>query len=1027
MPGSHDEHTFETAVVHDITTGAGWSERPAASVDPDLLLIPEDLEAFLSATQPSSVEQLQQRLGDSWLRKTCETIAAGLKKSGDTLTLLRKGKVVSGVTLKLAYYKPTHGKNPDTIARYEANRLTVVRQVRYSTAHGNTLDVGLFVNGIPVADAELKNGTSQVTDDAVQQYMNDRDPRDVWFRARSIVHFAVDPNTVMMSTAVGKSARFLPFNRGSESSGVAGAGNYSPSDGSHSTSYLWTEIWQRDAWLDLIQSFIHVEDADPDDPLSERTIIFPRYHQWDCVVKYVERARLRGPGHNELAMHSTGSGKTMTQAWLAHRLANLFGDDGAKVFDKVIVLTDRIVLNRNMQRQIEQFESENARGMVVSIKGGGQQLRAALASQNAKIIVTTIQTFPHIVRDVETAGTRFAVIIDEAHSSQSGESSQAMKQALTAVDADDDQAVLAAASEVAGEYEAAEAESDAAADMAELVAAARGQQSSISMFAFTATPKAKTLNQFGELDTAGNRHPTHVYSMRQAIDEGFIMDMLANYTTYKTYYRIATAEGSGVASDEVERSKALAAVRRYAMLHPYNIGQKVQVIVEHFREHVQRRIGGQAKAMIVTASRLHAVRYKKALDVYIASQGYSDLRTLVAFSGEVIDPDDPGDPFTEPSMNGFPETQTEGKFSSDDYQVMVVAEKYQTGFSQPLIHTIYVDKKLSGLTAVQTLSRGNRIHRLKHETFVLDFINDTATVVQAYAQYLGHATAPDAEPQKMYETWEELDDFLVIAQSDIDAFSAAWFDPEFNPSRTDAAQRAKSAAASAAINGALNAAKARFDGLEDDRQDQFRALLTSWVGQYAFLSQMVPWSDAEWEQRYQFARLLCRRIAERRGESMDISDDLRLSHYKMEQTYAGNLSGVAQTASDEGAELPPAFGPTGGSPLTSDEQVSLLDVLDQINERYGLGLDEQHRIFIEQVAVGMANDGDVQRSAANNSADRFVDEYFVSRVESAVLKAVDDNYEVADLIVNKPELRAMLEGALGKIVWRLAREKHASA
>lgn len=1021
MPGPHDEHTFETAVVYELTNQSGWTERHATDVDPDLLLISDDLSAFLEETQPHAVDQLRQRLGDGWLDKTCRIIAKGLKKPGDVLNVLRKGKVVSGVQVDLAYYKPTHSKNPETVARYDANRLTVVRQVRYSTDHSNTLDIALFVNGLPVADAELKNGTSQTTADAVKQYQDDRNPSDLWFKARSVVHFAVDPNTVMMATAVGKKARYLPFNRGSAAEGLAGAGNYQPADGSHPTSYLWRDVWQRDAWMDLIQSFIHVAEADPEDPTSTASLIFPRYHQWDCVLRFVARARAGGPGGNELAMHSTGSGKTMTQAWLAFRLANLFDDSGEKVFDKVIVLTDRRVLDRNMQRQIEQFESDSARGMVVSITGTSQQLKEALESKTAKVIVTTIQKFPYIVRDTSTEGKRFAVIIDEAHSSQSGESSQAMKQALSDIAAGEDEQLLSAAADVAGTYEAIEAETDPAAEMAELVAAARSRRDLISMFAFTATPKAKTLAQFGRLDDEGVRRPTHTYSMRQAIDEKFIMDMLANYTTYKAFWRIAAADGSAVSSEEVEKSKALAAVRRFAMLHPHNISQKVQIIVEHFREHVQHRINGQAKAMIVTASRLHAVRYKQALDRYIAAQGYTDLKTLVAFSGEVIDPDDPGEEYTEHGMNGFPETQTEGKFDSDDYQVMVVAEKYQTGFSQPLIHTIYVDKKLTGLTAVQTLSRGNRIHPHKHDTFVLDFINDVETIEEAYSQYLGEASAPDVDPQTMYETWETVDEFAVIQRADVEAFAAAWFDPAFDPSRRGGEQGAKAVELSAAINAALGGAASRFDGLDDPQQEEFRGVLGSWVRQYAFLSQMVTWSDRLWEERYQYARLLSNRIARKHGDSLDLSDELLMTHYKLDKVFEGAVS------PEIGAELPAAFPGGGTSRLTEAEQVSLLDVLEQINERYGLDLDDRHLLYMEQAGLSLAEEDDIQRSAGNNSAERFIKEVLTDRIVKAFMVTADENFEIAEQIASRPEVRQMLEGPLGEFIWRIAREKYEQA
>jgi type I restriction enzyme R subunit len=1017
MPGPHDENTFETGVVHEMTTHSGWTQQLGTSVDPDLLIIAEDLKAFLTETQPKAVEQLQQRLGDGWLARTAAVIASGLKRPGDVITLLRKGKVVSGVELDLAYYKPTHSKNPESVARYAANRLSVVRQLKYSTRNANTLDLALFINGLPVADAELKNGTGQTTSDAVSQYQTDRDPADAWFQTRSVVHFALDPNTVMMATAVGKRARFLPFNRGSAPEGLAGAGNYLPADGSHPTAYLWRDVWQRDAWLDLIQSFIHVQEADP---TSAPSLVFPRYHQWDCVVTYVERARQNGPGHNELAMHSTGSGKTMTQAWLAHRLANLFGDNGAKVFDKVIVLTDRRVLDRSMQRQIEQFESSAARGSVVSITGNSKTLKQALESKTAKVVVSTIQKFPYIVRDIATEGQRFAVIIDEAHSSQSGESSQAMKQALSAVTGSGacDDTALEVAAGIAGEYEEIEAQEDPAAEMADLLAAARSRRDTISMFAFTATPKAKTLAQFGVLGDDGIRRPTHTYSMRQAIDEKFIMDMLANYTTYKSFYRLAANDGSALTSEEIDKSQALAAVRRFAMLHDHNISQKVQVIIEHFREHVRHRINGQAKAMIVTASRLHAVRYKQALDRYVVSKGYQGLKTLVAFSGDIIDPDGLGEPMTEPGMNGFGESQTEAKFATPEYQIMVVAEKYQTGFSQSLIHTIYVDKKLSGLTAVQTLSRGNRINPNKHETFVLDFINDADTIEAAYAQYLGEASAPDVEPQTMYETWEAVIEYAVIADSDIDLFSAAWFDPDFDPSRRGAEQGAKAAALSAAITAALAPAVASFNDLEAGRQDDFRGVLRSWVNQYAFLSQMVTWSDRVWEQRYQYTRLLSTRIARKYGDSIDLSDELQMTHYKLDKTFEGAID------PDTGAPLPPAFPGGGGSRMTDDEQVSLLEVLEQINERYGLELDERHLLYIEQAGLSLVAEKDIQQSAGNNSSERFIKEMLTDRIVKAFMLSADENFEFAQQVADRPEVKAMIEGPFGEFVWRLARESY---
>lgn len=1014
MPSATSEHTFENAVLHEMTTMSGWTELTPAEYDRDLRLVTSEVGAFLEATQPKAVEALKQRLGDDWLAKTCKILTNGLKGIGGTLELLRRGKVVQGVKIDLAYFKPTHGKNPETLALYAANRLAVIRQVPYSPEHSNTLDLVLVVNGIPVADAELKNGGTQTTDHAVSQYRTDRDQGDEFLARRSVVHFAFDPHTVMMTTTLKDSdTRFLPFNRGSEPAGRGGAGNYQPDDGSLPTAYLWRDVWQRDNWLDLIQSFIHKEDEDvvgADGKVTTKTkLIFPRYHQWDCIRTFVARARTHGVGHNELAGASTGSGKTNVIGWLAHRLANLFDDDDKKVFDKVICLTDRVVLNKQLRDKVEQFESTSAKGMVVGIRGGSSQLKQALESPAVKIIVTTIQTFPFLLDKLDIsqrAGSNFAVIIDEAHSSQSGESASAVQKSLTSEEA---------LADAAAEAEGAEDE-DVAAEIAK-AAAARGQQDNISLFAFTATPKAKTLEVFGEQDPATQMmRPTHLYSMRQAVEEGFIMDMLLGYTTYKTYYKIATKTDE-LGSEEVEKSKALAAVRRYASLHPHMIAQKVEILVEHFREHVQHEIGGKAKAMVVTASRLHAVRYKQTIDAYLKKKGYTDLKALVAFSGTVIDPDDPGEEYTEPGMNGFPEKQTEVKFDSDDYQVMVVAEKYQTGFSQPLIAAMYVDKKLSGLTAVQTLSRGNRIHDEKSKTFVLDFVNDIETIEEAYSQYWGEAVGERTDPQVMYETWETIAGFNIIDDDDIETYAAGFFDPAFKPTSSDPAAKAKAAQTFAAINGAITPAEARFAELDDDDQELFRQALGRFVSQYGFLTQIIPWSDSTFEKRYQYARYLAVRIADRSGGRLDISHDLKMTHFHTEATHTtGGAPGETES-------LPPAFTGDGHGPITEEEKVSLLDVLEKINDRYGMNLGEEHLLFAEATLVALGKQDGIKQKAGNNSLDRFMD-VLAEDFESAMFKSSEDHLDFAKFLMDQPEAFQQLLAAMGPIVWRQARDDY---
>ncbi len=1019
MPGPHDELTFETAVVHELTTLSGWQQRPASDYDRDLRLVPSDLGAFLAATQPDAVEDLQSRLGDGWLRRTCEYVAKKLAAPGDTLRLLRKGTTIHGVELDLAYFKPTHGLNPDIVARYEANVLTVIRQVPYCPDHANTVDLGLFVNGLPVADAELKNGTSQLVGHAMDQYRADRDPRDVFLSRRSVVHFALDPFDVMMTTRLARAdTQFLPFNRGTSEGVHAGAGNYQPTDGSHPSAYLWRQVFQRDAWMDLVASFIHVEHPDPDEPLANPTLIFPRYHQWDCTLSFVEAARRDGAGHNELAMHSTGSGKTNTIGWLAHRLANLFTADDDKVFDKVVVLTDRKVLDRQLQDKIEQFEQTSAKGMVRTLTQSSQQLREALESRSAKIVVSTIQKFPYVVNTITSlSGRRFAVIIDEAHSSQSGESAGAVKLALPATDqAPSDEQLLDQAAEAEGTYDA----TDPAAEMAEQVAASRGRQDHLSMFAFTATPKNKTLELFGTTDPAtGNKRATHVYSMRQAIEEGFILDVLRNYTTYKTYYRLAQAAGSSeLTSEAVEKSKALAAVRRYAMLHPHNIAQKVEILVEHFRERVRGGIGGQAKAMVVTASRLHAVRYKHTIDKYLAAKGYDDIATLIAFSGEVVDPDDPGEPFTEHGMNGFPEAKTAERFDSDDYQVMVVAEKYQTGFSQPKLCAMYVDKKLAGVNAVQTLSRLNRPYPGKH-TFVLDFVNDPGVIADAYSDYWTEAIAEPTDPQVLYETWDRLDDLHVIDEADVDAFAAVWFDPWFDPRAVDGAG-AEAAEHNAALFAALAPAEERSAALSDDEQDEARQGLRQLVRMYGFLSQVISWADTAMERRYAYCRMLSRRVAEDRGKVLDVSDELTMTHYHLDQISSGEIELA------ESDVLPAAFPGGGFGALTEPEQLALADVLEAINDRYGLNLNESHRLLTASIGESMTDDAELQVQAANNPKHKFrlaMD----TKLEAALFAHLDDHTGLVKTIIETPEIRALLVPAMLDFVYRRAGDKHRAA
>ena len=600
--------------------------------------------------------------------------------------------------MTLAFSKPASGLNETILKLYGQNRLTVTRQLRYSGAHTGELDLGLFVNGIPVATVELKSPVNgQDVSHAITQYQKDRDePANAMLNRRAVVHFAVDPSLVYMTTRLaGESTEFMPFNRGSNPGELScGKGN-PPTPDDYATSYLWETVWQYDNWLDILLRFAE-EFHEGTGKAKKRRIIFPRFHQWDAVKRAEADALANGPGQSYLLQHSTGSGKSNSIAWLAHRLSVLHDAADKKIFDKVVVVTDRRVLDEQLSTTVSQFESVSGTMVMVQGKKGSKskELADALKGQ-AKIITVTLETFPFVIEliaDADLATKSYAVIVDEAHSSQTGEAAAALKQALGAGSGGEAKTGPGSGDEQEGD----EGDGDfSGEDMLASIVAHRGMQKNLSFFAFTATPKDRTVEIFGTADASGVKRPFHLYTMRQAIEEGFILDVLQNYTTYKVYFKIA-AGSEEVAAEEVEAHKGAAALKKFVKLHPTMIQEKAAIIVEHFREHTAKELGGRAKAMVVTDSRAAAVRYKRAVDHHIKEHKYHDIHALVAFSGEI-------DGETETSLNGFPESQTAKRFKGEepykpgDFQVLIVAEKFQTGFDEPYLHTMFVDKKLKGL------------------------------------------------------------------------------------------------------------------------------------------------------------------------------------------------------------------------------------------------------------------------------------------------------------------------------------------
>jgi len=985
------EEQFEAAICDWLTTHGGYTavkndklQGEPRHFDPVRGLDTAEMYAFIGATQPDTWADVVKRYGgdpDTAQARFADRVASELDKRG-VVDALRHGVVDQGVTVKLAYFKPAHGLTPELVHRYDANRLTATRQLRYETASGKALDLALFVNGVVVATAELKNPlTGQGVDHAVGQYRTDRDPKNRTL-ARAVVHFAVDPQRVAMTTRLaGANTRFLPFNQGHN----RGAGN-PPNPNGHATAYLWERVWQRHAWLDLLGRFVHVESAGKG---SRKTgpVIFPRYHQWDAVLDLETAARTEGPGNSYLVQHSAGSGKSNTIAWLAHRLSTLHADDDHKVFDKVVVITDRLVLDRQLQETIYQFE--HAHGVVERIDQSSQQLASALTGEQARVIITTLQKFPFVLDKVQSLpGRRYAVIVDEAHSSQTGEAAKELRRVLGGP--------KASASGNGADADGDLPPDDVEVALAETVAA-RGRQQNMSFFAFTATPKGKTLELFGRLNPDTGRHePFHLYSMRQAIEERFIHDVLASYTTYQTFIRLAKA----ITDDpEYQTAKARQAISRFVTLHEHNLAQKAEIVVEHFMAHVADKVAGRAKAMVVCSSRPHAVRFWEALRHYIPEHGH-DLGVLVAFSDRV--PLNGGEPVSESACNGFPESQTAERFDTDEYRLMVVAEKFQTGFDQPKLYAMYVDKTLTGLAAVQTLSRLNRIHPDKDGTFVLDFVNDADDIASAFEPYYGETVAPPSDPNLLYDTRHALDEFGVLNPEEATTFARILLAERLDHGR---------------LHAALGPALERFGALAEDGQDRFRDALGRFVRIYSFLSQIVTFADTALERDYLFGRALAAFIRDDAGTAVDLSGVVELTHLRNQQQFSGSVALDADSG-----EVTTIYSGTGRMTDPADEPLSV--IIDRLNALHGTDWSDTDRLVFDAALDDLIAREDVQVTAVNNSAENFgvvFPELFqkallgrVDRNEKVVYKYLDDDDLAADVL----KVYAVLAQARARVAYQ---------
>jgi type I restriction enzyme R subunit len=1021
-PGVYTERAFEDRVEYELLQ-RGWRIADG-QYQADLGINTGDLWLFISRTQMKRWNKLLELHGgdqDHAMRQFSLRVASEIDSRG-VLDVLRQGVKDRGVQIDLAYFRPGHTLAEGALDEYNANILAVARQLHFSFRDPSlSVDMAFFVNGLPVATVELKNlETGQNAGHAVAQY-RDRDPNDLFFAKRALVHFAVDADRVFITTRLkGRETEFLPFNVGSNGPGQSGgAGNPQPGRASdYAVSYLWDDIWQRDNWLEILQRFIHVQSPDSktgkDNPHTSRRI-FPRFHQWHAVRELVKDARTRGAGHNYLVEHSAGSGKSNTIAWLAHRLSSLFDENNKPVFHKVIVITDRVVLDRQLQRTIFQFD--HTAGVVKKIEVDSAQLALALEDTTSKIIISTLQMYPYVldkIADAGLGGQRYAVLIDEAHSSQGRDAAARLKQALGAN-----------AAPMADEE-----------DPAEYLTRVRGPQPNLSYFAFTATPKSSTLKLFGRFDEArvnprtgehGMYVPFHVYSMKQAIEEGFILDVLANYITYETKWRlrnlaIEQAE-SATANPEADERRAKAELVRFAERHPTSVDQKGRLIVEDFRDNIAGRLGGRAKAMIVTTGRQHALDLYQAIrkwDAYLPGCGFG---VLVAFSGTLKD-EVTGLEFTEAQLNGFPEGRLPDHFgyvkaddpqaaarNQDQHQILVVADKYQTGFDQPLLCGMYVDKPLTGVAAVQTLSRLNRTHPLKSQDDVriLDFVNSATDIQAAFQPWYETTITEPTDPNLLYTKEREVMDFQLLVASEMESFirilgNAA---PGRMPTAAEQALHAQ-------LHQYLQPALDRFAALEtDDDREGFRKALQDFVRLYSLMAQIVAWGDRDLERLYQYGRVLLIRLPGRPQVSVD-TGDADLSHYRLEYTGQHNVS-LSGTEGGDGV-VRGHSGESGG--YREPELRPLAEIIEELNERFGLGLGSSDRILVMQQVVSLVEDTNMQQVGLSNDEVRF-GQVADDRLDDIVAENAERNTEFMKLYFDNPEFQKAIKEAARKRAYKI--------
>jgi len=984
------EKRFEDDITASFLSPSGGYTHNSDVYVPDLGLFPDTLVRFVQRTQPKEWKRFELQNSGDITRKFCLIFNSACDTYG-LLEVLRHGFKHRGISFRACYFKPESSLNQTAATLYAANEITCNRQWFYSEKTHNSVDMVLAVNGIPVFAFELKNQyTGQNVDNAKRQWMYDRDPREICFQfnKRILAYFCVDQLEVWMTTRLaGKDTYFLPFNQGSNGAGNdGGKGNPVNPDG-YPTAYLWEDVFRKDSMMDIVQKFIMYQS-------KKKALIFPRYHQLDVVRKLVSDVRRNGAGHNYLIQHSAGSGKSNSIAWTAYRLASLHDEQDKPIFSSVVVVTDRTVLDAQLQETISGFDHTIGAVETIGENKNSRDLRDAL-NNGARIVVTTLQKFPVIYQEVDSsAGRNFAIIVDEAHSSQTGSSAMKLKSAL----ADTEQA-LREFTEIEGKAEDDIDRTDKI--VQEMIT--HGKHNNLSFFAFTATPKAQTLEMFGTEYEDGSFHPYHIYSMRQAIEEGFILNVLQNYMTYSTCFKIAknTAE-----NPELPESRATKIIKKYEKLHPYNFSQKAQIIVETFRSTTRYKIGGKGKMMVVTDSRLAAVRYFHEIKRYVESQRYTDVDVLIAFSGSV---QDGAEEYTESGLNvrrdgsHIAENQTKAEFH-DNFNVLIVAEKYQTGFDEPLLHTMIVDKKLKSVKAVQTLSRLNRTYPGKSDTFILDFANKQEDILDAFQPFYQETSLEqEVNADLIYQTEKELLDYAIYTKNDIDAFIAVWN----HPGKQDGKAMGR-------MTSVLKPVADRYNLKNSEERYQFRRLVRSLIRWYSYVSQVTRMFDSDMHKQYLFLSYLIDLLPAEVEEPVDLDGKLKLEYYKLQKTFEGEI---------HLEHLDGQYVPATQKAAQGRQQKSTLDeILEKINEKYKGEFTDADRVMIDALHAKLISDKKLESSARTADPRIFTESIFPSAFGTAAMESymeAQDSYSA--LFEDKTKYDAVMN-ALAGVVYREMRQ-----